>query len=98
MHDPNAGYRGSLHRSANGSVRIKLAPPFFSSSLKSPFICRANRRESAKPSPTPGAELAASRADLENGRKSLRDSAEENPGPWSDTRIIATDPFACALT
>src|SRR5258706_10238518 len=71
----DAGNCGPVHRLASGNVRTKLAPPLVSSSLKSPLICRANRRERANPSPTPGAELAASRADLENGRKSFRDSA-----------------------
>src|SRR5439155_7193189 len=63
----DAGNCCTVHRSANGNVRTKLAPPLVSSSLKSPLICRANRRERANPSPTPGAELAASRADFENG-------------------------------
>ncbi len=49
-------------------------------------MSRASRRLRARPSPMPGAESAASRADFEKGRNSRRAAGRAMPGPWSRTR------------
>jgi len=89
LHEPDAHfYKARWDAAAQeepegaGRVSRKQAPSFtVSSRRRSPPMLRARRRLSARPRPTPGAELAASRADLRNGRNRFGASFRNTPGP-----------------
>jgi len=62
------------------SERTKQAPSSVDLSVRSPRMARASRRLSASPSPTPGADDAASSDDLLNASNSRRARSGRMPG------------------